>query len=307
MTENEFLLSDRIVKIKSINEQYDLENNAYLSFSGGKDSTVLHYLLDEALPGNKIPRVYSDTGIELNSVRKFVYELKEKDERITIIKPTENIRKILEQYGYPFKSKKHSRVLKQYQTNGLENKYTRVYLGLENTKKGTPCFRGCPKKLKFQFTPEYIYRLKVSDMCCMKLKEERLKKYQIENNKPISIVGIRREEGGRRMKAQCAMFNGNKLDKFQPLAPITEDWENYFIELKNIKLAEVYYPPYNFKRTGCKGCPFAVDLKDELETLSRFFPAERKQCEMIWKPVYDEYRRIGYRLEKEDKFKLFTI
>lgn len=58
MTENEFLLSDRISKIKSINELYDLENNAVLSFSGGKDSIVLHYLLDEALPGNKIPRLF---------------------------------------------------------------------------------------------------------------------------------------------------------------------------------------------------------------------------------------------------------
>jgi 3'-phosphoadenosine 5'-phosphosulfate sulfotransferase (PAPS reductase)/FAD synthetase len=64
MTENEFLLRDRIAKIKSINEQYDLENNAYLSFSGGKDSTVLHYLLDEALPENKIPRLFLNTGIE---------------------------------------------------------------------------------------------------------------------------------------------------------------------------------------------------------------------------------------------------
>ena len=58
MTENDFLLQDRIAKIKSINEQYDLEHNAYVSFSGGKDSTVLHYLIDEALPGNKIPRVF---------------------------------------------------------------------------------------------------------------------------------------------------------------------------------------------------------------------------------------------------------
>lgn len=206
MTENEFLLQDRIAKIKSINEQYNLLENSYISFSGGKDSTVLSYLIDEALPGNKIPRVYSDTGIELNSVRKFVYDLKENDERIEIIKPGENIREILEKYGYPFKSKKHSKVVKQYQINGLENKYTRVYLGLENTKKGVPCYRGCPEKLKFQFNPTYT--LKISDMCCIKLKEEPLRKYQIENNKPISIIGIRREEGGRRMKAQCAIFSG---------------------------------------------------------------------------------------------------
>ena len=64
MTENEFLLQDRISKIKSINEQYDLLKNAYISFSGGKDSTILHYLIDEALPGNNIPRVFINTGIE---------------------------------------------------------------------------------------------------------------------------------------------------------------------------------------------------------------------------------------------------
>ena len=43
MNENEFLLSDRIAKIKAIDEQYNLKDNAYISFSGGKDSTVLHY------------------------------------------------------------------------------------------------------------------------------------------------------------------------------------------------------------------------------------------------------------------------
>ena len=58
MTDYEFLLADRISKIKSINDRYDLSNKAYLSFSGGKDSTVLHYLIDEALPDNSIPRVY---------------------------------------------------------------------------------------------------------------------------------------------------------------------------------------------------------------------------------------------------------
>lgn len=68
MTENEFILQDRIQKIKSINELYDLENNSYLSFSGGKDSTILHYMLDEALPNNKIPRVYINTGIEYKDI-----------------------------------------------------------------------------------------------------------------------------------------------------------------------------------------------------------------------------------------------
>ena len=67
MTDNEynFILEDRIAKIQSINQLYDLENNSYISYSGGKDSTILHYLIDLALPDNHIPRVYANTGIDI--------------------------------------------------------------------------------------------------------------------------------------------------------------------------------------------------------------------------------------------------
>lgn len=41
--EFEFLLFDRIEKIKQINAEYDLENNAYISFSGG--ATALFYTI----------------------------------------------------------------------------------------------------------------------------------------------------------------------------------------------------------------------------------------------------------------------
>lgn len=106
-----------------------------------------------------------------------------------------------------------------------------------------------------------------------------------------------REEGGRRMDAQCLIFCNNKLRAFQPLAPMSKEWEEWFIDNYNVKICDIYNPPYNFTRTGCKGCPFALHLQDELDTLEKFFPNERKQCEYIWKPVYEEYRRIGYRLK----------
>ena len=67
---NEFILQDRLQKIKQIINQYG-EENFYISFSGGKDSTVLSALVDMAIPDNKIPRVYADTGIDLNIVRDF--------------------------------------------------------------------------------------------------------------------------------------------------------------------------------------------------------------------------------------------
>ena len=113
----ELTLIDRLGVIKSVNEKYDLEHNAYLSFSGGKDSTILHYLLDMALPNNRIPRVFIDTGIEYQMIRDFVLTMAKNDDRFVIIKPSKPIKQTLEQVGYPFKSKQHSHNVAFYQQN----------------------------------------------------------------------------------------------------------------------------------------------------------------------------------------------
>ena len=291
MTDNEFLLEDRLQKIRSVINKYG-EQNFYISFSGGKDSTVLSALIDMALPGNKIPRVYVNTGIELNMIRDFVYEMQKTDNRIIIVKPAIPIKPMLEQEGYPFKSKVHAHCVNLYQI-GSDNKMVLGYLG---KRPETWHSRTCPKILRYQFTEQND--LRVSDKCCIRLKEELLINYGKINNKKITIIGTMRAEGGRRSNLQCLLFEGNKLKKFQPLAPVTKEWENWFIVEYDIEICDIYKPPYNFDRTGCKGCPFALHLQHELDVLEEFFPNERKQCEAIWKPVYDEYRRIGYRLKK---------
>lgn len=108
------------------------------------------------------------------------------------------------------------------------------------------------------------------------------------------------EEGGRRsVKGKCLTEKGKDIT-FSPIIFVSTEWEKWFINQHKISLCDLYYPPYNFARTGCKGCPFAIKLQEELDTLEKYFPAEKRQCEWIWKPVYDEYRRIGYRLRKED-------
>lgn len=73
MNENEFILADRLGVIRDTTKKYG-EENFYLSFSGGKDSTVVHHLLDMAIPGNKIPRVFINTGIEYNAIVEFARE-----------------------------------------------------------------------------------------------------------------------------------------------------------------------------------------------------------------------------------------
>ena len=112
MTENEFFLQDRLGVIRDTINKYG-EENFYLSFSGGKDSTVVHHLLDMALPENRIPRVFSNTGIEFKAIVDFVKSLN--DERVVIIPPQKKVRETLEKVGYPFKSKAYSNWLKIYQ------------------------------------------------------------------------------------------------------------------------------------------------------------------------------------------------
>lgn len=114
--DNELLLFDRLEVIKNTIQQYG-EENFYISFSGGKDSTVVHHLVDLALPNNRIPRVFSNTGIEYQAIVEFVKSLAEKDNRFVLIQPSVPIKKTLETKGYPFKSKQYSQWYKAYQNN----------------------------------------------------------------------------------------------------------------------------------------------------------------------------------------------
>ena len=95
------------------------------------------------------------------------------------------------------------------------------------------------------------------------------------------------------------------LKKFKPLNPMKDDWMEWLINEYNIKLCNLYYEPYNFKRTGCLACPYNTKIKDNLKVLYEQLPSEYKMAKGLWKPVYDEYIKIGYRLkeypdEKED-------
>lgn len=229
--DNELLLFDRIQVIQETNKKYDLEHNAYLSFSGGKDSTILHHLLDMALPNNRIPRVFVDTGIEYQMIREFVIGLAKNDERIVIVKPSQNIKQTLERVGYPFKSKEHSLRIEQF-NKGKNSNFIYKYINGKN-KDGTE-LKGnrfvCPQILKYQFEEKGKYNY--SNLCCYELKKKPMHKWEKENNRYIAITGMRAEEGGQRARLGCIITNKktNKIIRFHPLIKVNEEWEEWFIE-----------------------------------------------------------------------------
>lgn len=340
--DNELLLFDRINVIKDTITKYG-EENFYLSFSGGKDSTILHYLLDMALPNNQIPRVFINTGIEYQMIVDFVKGLAAKDDRFIILQPTQAIKPMLEKHGYPFKSKEFARRVydynsvhgnidrfidmpteeyKEYMLSHKEEEKQLVGKGIfivnylhglrsKRDKNGylvkyidATKFK-IPDKLRYLFSKDN--KLKINNTCCLKLKKEPAHRYEKESGRTIVLTGMRRDEGGQRANIKGCILTDNKgnVKKFHPLLVVTDAWENWLIQEKKIELCPLYKEPYNFQRTGCKGCPFSLDLQEQLEIMELYLPNERRQCEMIWKPVYDEYRRLNYRLKKNEQIKLF--
>lgn len=292
MTQNEFILADRITKIQSTVNQYG-QDSFYISYSGGKDSVVLSHLVDLAIPGNQIPRVYIDTGIDLYMIRDFVRDQKQKDPRIQIVSPKIPIKKTLETFGYPFKSKEFSRVLSLYQRKGMMPTVKKFLHPREDTGRRYQC----PKSLTWMFSDQC--GLRISDKCCYYMKEKPLRDWANEHHKKCTMTGIRKSEGGRREHARCITQRGRKV-YFNPLLVVNDEWEEWFIREYSIEICGIYNPPYNFDRTGCKGCPFNIHIQRDLETLEKYFPVERKQCEAIWKPVYELYRKMHYRLKDKN-------
>jgi len=82
------------------------EDKVYISFSGGKDSTVLLDLVRRDYPD--IPAVFVNTGLEYPEIVKFVRTI----DNVTWLKPKMSFKEVLKKYGYPVVSKRHARKIR---------------------------------------------------------------------------------------------------------------------------------------------------------------------------------------------------
>ena len=89
-------------------------DGVYVSFSGGKDSTVLLHIVREMYP--YIPAVFCDTGLEYPEIRNFVKTF----DNVTWLKPKMTFRQVIEKYGYPFIGKEVSQQVWEVRTYGKE-------------------------------------------------------------------------------------------------------------------------------------------------------------------------------------------
>ena len=77
------------------------EDGVYLSFSGGKDSTVLGHIIREVCGYKNIPFVFVDVPTQYPELKQFAQTF----DNLVILKPKISFAQVCEQYGFPMISK----------------------------------------------------------------------------------------------------------------------------------------------------------------------------------------------------------
>lgn len=269
----------------------------YVSFSGGKDSTVLLALVklcqDLGTVGD-IPAVFSNTGIEMGVTVDFVRWVKANwYPNVVMIRPEHSFDWILKNKGKPMVSKLKSEMIGRVQERGFtENLYRSLIIGV--SKKGIRAYSTVLAD-KYMHMISEQFPIHASSLCCKILKKKPFEKFAKDNEMRGCAYGIREGEGGAREKnIERAKAEGRKICTFidkkgfikkAPLVDWTEYDVNQFVKDYDVPLSKAY-TEYGFKRTGCMGCPYALDVASNLKYLY-FHEPNRYKASMHWlKDVY---------------------
>ena len=271
-------------------EWYEKNNGkVYVSFSGGKDSTILLDLVRRVYPD--VPAVFIDTGLEYPELREFVKSIP----NVTWLKPEMNFRKVIETYGYPLISKEVAKRICEYhnaeKNNNIENCLAyKEFNGIRKSPKGSSCYN--KSKWKFLLNAPFL----ISYKCCDIMKKKPAKKYE-KATYSRAILGTMACEGRARqstwLKHGCNAFDSTRPIS-QPMSFWTEQDVLEYLSLTEIPYASVYgdivkengkYRTTGCQRTGCVFCGFGCHLEKEpnrFQMLKETHPKLWEYCMRDW-------------------------
>ena len=299
-------------RIRQWYEHFD--GQVYVSFSGGKDSTVLKHIVDGMY--DDVPAVFVNTGLEYPEIQQFVREIKAGkydcfNPDVEIIRPEMRFDEVIQKYGYPVFSKDISlrigyaqkgrpwalNAVKGLNKDGTESEFKRQY-----------------KKYAYLVEAPFL----ISDHCCAVMKKKPSKQYEKETGRK-AMVGVMACESKQRqqswLRTGCNAYE-SKRPKSQPLSFWTEQDVLHYIKQFNVPYCPVYgeirvkqspddtvngqinmidylgaydeqdaLETTGCNRTGCMFCMFGCHLEKEPNRFQRMKITHPKQYAYCMKPV----------------------
>ena len=272
----------------------------YVSFSGGKDSTVLKHIVDSMY--DDVPSLFVNTGLEYPEIQRFAMSQK----NVVTVRPEMRFDEVIKKYGYPVISKEVAE---------------KIYYAQQGTEYGAKAMRGEDKngiqsawrKQLVKYSPLVDSKIPISHYCCRVMKKTPAKKYEKETGRK-AVVGTLAEESALRrqswMKSGCNAF-ASQRPLSQPLSFWTEQDILHYIKKYDVPYCNVYgdividkddevpddqmnivdilgaYEPGDrlrttgCYRTGCIFCMFGCHLEKEpnrFQRLKKTHPRQYEYC-----------------------------
>lgn len=300
-----------ILTYEKLDQWYTAWNGkCYVSFSGGKDSTVLAYLAARYLSSFRTPQwelnlVFVNTGLEYPEIQKFVNTyvdwMRRDFPRVTVnlhrLRPKMNIRQVVRKYGYSIVSKEVANCVWLARKSGNGTRMARLRGELVD-RDGNPSAYNCDNWGVLLDAP-----FLVSSECCRIMKKNTAHRYEgTAKEKPI--VATMADEGRQRFQKWLAT-GCNAFDSKRPMGKPMSFWAEQdvlrFIVDRELPIASVYgdivasdgendYPSTliekplhctGCQRTGCMFCAFGAHLEkgeNRFERMKHTHPKHYEFC-----------------------------
>ena len=229
------------------------ESGVYVSFSGGKDSTILLHIVRELYPN--IEAVFVNTGLEYPEIQRFVKTF----DNVRVLYPKKTFKQVLTEFGYPIIGKEAAKNI-YYAKKGSEWAKTKM--------NGDVQYNGKKSRYNYdKWKPLIDVDFNISSLCCDIMKKEPAHRFEHESGKTPILATLAEESAMREqawIRTGCNAFDSDR-PTCKPMSFWTEQDVLQYINENNIQIASVYGDitcidgQISFDNCGCKLCTSGCD------------------------------------------------